>query len=254
MEKYLSTLSSYPYATVNALNFFFAAGANWVDQGAALLGLPYAVWGTVGLLASVVVGLVFFFKSRDRRAIPLCAALILAGAFCLGVRMHERYMFPALALLLLAAVLYADRRLYGIFAGFSATNAVNIYIVLQNEHVLAENQALGTVVAVLNLALLACLLLTAADLCFGGKRLSADEDLPLCKRQVVGPAPAGCRGHGGAGLPAHGPRGLAAHGRADARVRGAGVLPARGHDRAADALDGRSGRQRGPRPLGRKGA
>ena len=26
------------------------------------------------------------------------AALILAGAFCLGVRMHERYMFPALAL------------------------------------------------------------------------------------------------------------------------------------------------------------
>ena len=79
MEKYLSTLSSYPYATVNALNFFFAAGANWVDQGAALLGLPYAVWGTVGLLASVVVGLVFFFKSRDRRAIPLCAALILAG-------------------------------------------------------------------------------------------------------------------------------------------------------------------------------
>ena len=187
VEKYLSTLSSYPYATVNALNFFFAAGANWVDQGAALLGLPYAVWGTVGLLASVVVGLVFFFKSRDRRAIPLCAALILAGAFCLGVRMHERYMFPALALLLLAAVLYADRRLYGIFAGFSATNAVNIYIVLQNEHVLAENQALGTVVAVLNLALLACLLLTAADLCFGGKRLSADEDLPPCKRQVVGP-------------------------------------------------------------------
>lgn len=113
VEKYLSTLSSYPYATVNALNFFFAAGANWVDQGAALLGLPYAVWGTVGLLASVVVGLVFFFKSRDRRAIPLCAALILAGAFCLGVRMHERYMFPALALLLLAAVLYADRRCTG---------------------------------------------------------------------------------------------------------------------------------------------
>lgn len=94
VEKYLSTLSSYPYATVNALNFFFVAGANWVDQGAALLGLPYAVWGTVGLLASVVVGLVFFFKSRDRRAIPLCAALILAGAFCLGVRMHERYMVP----------------------------------------------------------------------------------------------------------------------------------------------------------------
>ena len=178
VEKYLSTLSSYPYATVNALNLFFALGANWVDQGQTLLGLPYAFYGTLGLCASAAVGLVFFFKSRDRRAIPLCTALVLVGAFCLGVRMHERYMFPALALLLLSALLYKDRRLFGLFAGFSATNAVNIYIVLQNEHVLPANQALGTAVALANLALLGGLIAVSARLCLREETVSLDEPLP----------------------------------------------------------------------------
>lgn len=187
LEKYFSTLSSYPYASVNGLNLFFALGANWVSQDVAFLGLPYAAWGTIGMVASVALGIAFYLKSRDRRAIPLCTALMLVGVFCLGVRMHERYMFPALALVLLSAVLYGDRRLFWIFGGLSATNAINIYIVLQNEHVLAENQAFGTGIALVNLALFACLIAVGVDLCFRGKRLDVDQELPACKRQVVGP-------------------------------------------------------------------
>ena len=186
-EKYFSTLSSYPYATVNALNLFYALGGNWVAQETALLGLSYAAWGTIGMLLSVALALVMMFRGRDMRAVVLATALMLAGIFCLGVRMHERYMYPALALLVLAALLYGDKRLWQVFAGYSVTNAVNIYIVLQNEHVLAENRSMGIVIAVVNILLLFYLIEVCCDLCFKG-RIAPVEDgtRTLLKRQVLG--------------------------------------------------------------------
>lgn len=186
-EKYLSTLSSYGYATVNALNLFYIAGGNWVAQDTAFLGLTYAAWGTVGMVVSVGLGLFFCFKSRERRAIPLTTALVLVGVFCLGVRMHERYMFPALMLLLLSALLYADRRLWWSFAGLSATNAVNIYIVLQNEHVLSENRWLGIFIAAVNVMLFFYLIEVCVDLCVrkAVQPMQPEHPTPL-KRQVLG--------------------------------------------------------------------
>ena len=186
-EKYFSTLSSYPYATVNALNLFYILGGNWAAQETAIMGLSYAAWGTIGMLASVALALVMMFKGREMRSVVLATALMLVGVFCLGVRMHERYMYPALALMLLAALLYADKRLWAIFAGLSVTNAVNIYIVLQNEHVLAENRSLAVVMAVLNLLLFFYLIEVAFDLCFK-KRIEPVDDgrRTLLKRQVLG--------------------------------------------------------------------
>ncbi len=186
-EKYFSTLASYPYATVNALNLFYILGGNWVSQDTALLGLTYAAWGTVGMVVSVGLSLFFCFASRERRAIPLTTALMLAGVFCLGVRMHERYMFPALLLLLLSAVLYGDKRLWQAFGGFSVTNAVNIYIVLQNQHVLEENRLLGIAVATFNLLMLFYLVEVCVDLCLKKSVQSVEpEHRPPLKRQVLG--------------------------------------------------------------------
>ena len=188
-EKYLSTLTSYPYATVNALNLFFIAGGNWVAQETVILGLTYADWGTIGMAISVALALVLMFRSGQLRAVPLCTALMLAGVFCLGVRMHERYMFPALMLLILAALLYGDRRLWWTAAGYSATNAVNIYIVLQNTHVLAENRYIGIAASVLNLVLFFYLVEVSFDLCWRGEAVEADPEgvrRPPLGRQVLG--------------------------------------------------------------------
>lgn len=188
-EKYLSTLSSYPYATVNALNLFYLAGGNWVAQETAVLGLSYATWGAIGMAVSVLLALVLMFKAGQLRAVPLCTALMLAGVFCLGVRMHERYMFPILLLLPLAALLYGDKRLWWTAAGFSVTNAVNLYIVLQNTHVLEENRYVGMAVALLNLLLFFYLMEISVDLCWRENVQPAEPEgvrRPPLKKQVLG--------------------------------------------------------------------
>ncbi len=185
-EKIFSTMSSYPYASVNALNLFYLLGGNWVAQETVFLGLPYTTWGAIGMVVSIVGAIALMFKSRQMRGVPLCTALMLVGVFCLGVRMHERYMFPALMLLLVAALLYGDKRLWVSFGGFSLTNAVNIYIVLQNEHVLAENRYVGIVIAVLNLLLLALLAEACFDLCWRRVSQPIDGKKAILKRQVLG--------------------------------------------------------------------
>ncbi len=186
LEKYISTVTSYPYATVNAMNLFYLLGGNWASQENVILGLSFANWGTVGMALSVIIGCVLCFVSREKRAIPLTSALTLAGVFFLGCRMHERYMFPILMLLLLAAILYHDKRLWAIFGGYSVTNAVNIYVVLQNEHILDANRWVGVAVGLLNLLLLLFLLETAIELCLRKEAvLLGDKHTKPLRRQIL---------------------------------------------------------------------
>ena len=96
-------------------------------------------------------------------------------------------MYPALLLLLLAALLYGDKRIWWTFAGFSLTNAVNIYIVLQNEHILEENRYLGIFIAALNLLLLFYLIEVCFDLCVKKKIQPVEpERIEPLHRQVLG--------------------------------------------------------------------
>ncbi len=115
MGKYFGTLGSYEYATVNAMNLVAMFGANWKPQSDKLFFMSYQVWGLLFMALTFAYSAFIYFKARDRRMLPLAGAVFLAGVFVLGVRMHERYIFPVLVLLLLACALYGDRRLTRIF-------------------------------------------------------------------------------------------------------------------------------------------
>ena len=56
----------------------------------------------------------------DRKAnhLPFYLALSLILIYVLGIKVHERYLLPALPLLLTAYVLTRDRRLLGLCVGF----------------------------------------------------------------------------------------------------------------------------------------
>ncbi|MCR4436885.1 MAG: hypothetical protein QHH06_14835 [Clostridiales bacterium] len=58
------------------------------------------------------------------------ALLQIAGVFTFSARMHERYLFPAVALSLLAFLYLRDKRLLLLAAGFSATVYLNTHSVL----------------------------------------------------------------------------------------------------------------------------
>jgi len=122
---YTQTMSSYPYATVNAYNFWALVDKNWASQDGTFLAVKYSTWGTVAIVLAVALSAWLFFKSgkKQSRYFTAAAVLILV-VFLFAVRMHERYMFPALALILSA---WALRPLKSFLAAYAVLSAVQLY-------------------------------------------------------------------------------------------------------------------------------
>lgn len=92
----------YPYGSVNALNLWHLLGLNWKPDATRWMGMPASVWGL--LLVGAVGGTILWRcrRAREPGFFYLAAATLFLSAFSLGTRMHERYLFPALPLGILA--------------------------------------------------------------------------------------------------------------------------------------------------------
>ncbi len=131
ISQYTSTLGSYPYIAVNAFNFWGLFGLNWVSQDNKLLFLTYGQWGTVIIIAITLLSAFFFFKNRRNPARYFTvAAFLIISMFLFSVRMHERYLFPALALLLFAYIKKPAREIYLCFTGFTVLHFYNTAYIL----------------------------------------------------------------------------------------------------------------------------
>lgn len=139
IDKYIGTATSYPYASVEAFNFMALIGGNWAKvTDTMLFGLSYEIWGWI-FMGIIAVGTAILYikgKKKNQFALVLCAALLLAGFFTFGQYMHERYLFPVLALILVAAIAYNDKRLYISFGTFTASmflNSMAAFIIIDNK-------------------------------------------------------------------------------------------------------------------------
>lgn len=130
-KQYFSTVSSYPYAAVNACNLWGFFGLNWISQNNTFLGIPYYIWGFGAILAAVAATLYLSLRnSHDTEKYPFLGAFLLITVFVFSVRMHERYLYPALTLLLLAYVYKPAKMNYLMFTGFSILHFYNTADVL----------------------------------------------------------------------------------------------------------------------------
>jgi len=131
-RRMLETATSYPYGSANAFNLIALLGGNWVPDSTVVLGLSIKQWGILGILLSFAFVLVLAVRARKRGtlSLPLLAALFLTLVFTLGHNMHERYLFPALFLLLLALAEIRDRRLLTAHHALSAALFLNAGAVL----------------------------------------------------------------------------------------------------------------------------
>ena len=147
--KYFATATSYDYASIEAFNFPSLLGLNWKPTDTEVLGVSYRVWGTAGIVLAVALGAVLYVyavrragkqlpPAGERGALPsagaeprrpgalyLSAACSLAMMFTFGHYMHERYLFPALLLLLMAYLYERDRRILFSFCGISVALLLN---------------------------------------------------------------------------------------------------------------------------------
>lgn len=112
LAQYTETLGSYEYATVNAYNIWTLFGKNWAPQADIFLGLTYKTWGTVFIVLTVIAsGLISFRAKKNPSKYYLTAAFIITSVFLFSVRMHERYIFPAIIFLLLAYAIYPKKEI-----------------------------------------------------------------------------------------------------------------------------------------------
>ncbi|WP_169603669.1 glycosyltransferase 87 family protein [Methylococcus geothermalis] len=130
VEKYASTLASYPYASLNAANVFALVGGNGADAAQTALFLSFETWGTVFLF--VILGWAAWLAWRGLTASDCVylAAFLPVSVYLWSIKMHERYLFPALAMLLAYHILSRDRRALWLFLGFSAMLFVSMAQVL----------------------------------------------------------------------------------------------------------------------------
>ena len=222
---YQNTLSSYPYATVNTANLYYAASGNWsaLTENASrlapvllfvlslswlglqvwrrgsirhawieitlasiytcvfgvfsLLSVSWQLTGTVAMTAAFAVVLPMYIRGKSEKKLPLLGALLFILLYVLGIKMHERYLFPALILLAMAFVLERDVRLLLLFVLYTLTVFVNSGIVLDNAvrlgsaqgHLNMDTYVLNLMLSIVNLVGVPLAVWTADDLCVRGK-------------------------------------------------------------------------------------
>ncbi len=137
--KYAETAGSYHYVSIEAFNFGSLLGWNWKTADTLILGMPYYIFGTIMIGLSVVFSstLYLFGRKKNSGALYLSGALVVLLIFTFGHYMHERYMLPALLMLLIAYLSYRDRRLLIVFGGISATaflNAVCAFYIVNHQN------------------------------------------------------------------------------------------------------------------------
>lgn len=129
--QYTKTMGSYPYATVNAYNFWTLQGMNWQPQETVRIGMSCSHWGTVFILAFLAVSVWLSYKMKDKKEkYYFISAFIIISMFFFSVRMHERYLFPAMVLLLLTYIEKPEKEMFSLYGMFS------VYVFWNAAHVL----------------------------------------------------------------------------------------------------------------------
>lgn len=137
-------------------------GAMAIAQlGLCIFSATYAVYGYAMLAFSFLYAIVCLLCDRRAECLPFYLALALIGVYVLGVKVHERYLFPALVLLFAGYALTRDKRLLVLASVFSVTTFINTAVVLDNAvlfgasqgHLNSDTLFLNVLLCILNISL-----------------------------------------------------------------------------------------------------
>ncbi len=127
VPKYVNSLGLFEYCTVNAYNFWAIVGKNWAEQTNKFLFVKCQTWGSIAIVASVLLsGYVFYKMKEDKSKYFLSMAVLISFVFLFSVRMHERYLFPGIVLVLAGFLLRPCKELFWVYVGLSVAQFVNI--------------------------------------------------------------------------------------------------------------------------------
>ncbi|MEL7609829.1 MAG: phospholipid carrier-dependent glycosyltransferase [Bacillota bacterium] len=191
LDKYFSTATSYPYGSIEAFNLMALLGGNWTPAAKVVFLFSYKTWGAIFIVLSILFSLFLYYKGRKKS--PGCTLLVLAfliaAIFTLGHYMHERYLFPALMLMLFAFVQYRDKRIMISFCWLSATlliNALAAFVIVDAESSRgAIYDALTAVMSFVTVAGFAYFTWAVTDIILRGRVFPAYRTKPEPEKQKV---------------------------------------------------------------------
>ena len=137
------------------ISFLFAAGFILC----ACLRVSWAWTGGIAMAFAFVIVLSPAIRRKNIRLLPWLGGLLYVLLYVFGVKMHERYIFPALLLFAAAWALIRDRRILYVTILFSVTTFINEGIVLDNSirlgssfgHLNSDTVFLADVISILNI-------------------------------------------------------------------------------------------------------
>lgn len=125
VAQYTQTIGSYSYASVNAYNLWSVLGLNWAELNPLI-----SFAGIFSIILIVILSGVIFFSKKDKSRYFFVSALICFSVFMLSTKMHERYAFPAMALMLCACAISLSNREFLLYIGISVLQLINTAHVL----------------------------------------------------------------------------------------------------------------------------
>jgi dolichyl-phosphate-mannose-protein mannosyltransferase len=153
-DLYRKQAGLYPYATLNAANFWgLLNGNNQADSLWVLPGLSYAAVGYFLFAVLTVWCGYYYWRRRTRGGLLVALAMNTLAFFMFFPRMHERYLFPVFALLALVFAFYKDRRLFYIWMLLGIGNLLNLNaVVLKFQNLLTEEvfQRIIYIISIIN--------------------------------------------------------------------------------------------------------
>lgn len=143
--------------------------------GLCLFNASFTMVGTVAMAYAFLLVLPMFIRAGKLEHLPLCGAVLFVLLFVFGIKMHERYLFPALFLLGLAYLYKPDKRILAILVGMSAILFLNEGIVLDNSirlgasqgHLNNDTKFLAQVMSLGNVLLALLSVVTCRQICMG---------------------------------------------------------------------------------------
>ena len=129
--------SDYGRLSVSAWNtwWFVDRAAAVEPRGAVVAALPFVSYRLLGLLLSASAAAIaagYTSVHRDLRGLLIAGAYLAFAFYMLPMSIHERYLFPVLALLLPVAVV--DRRWIWIYVPASLTLFANMFVIAPPVH------------------------------------------------------------------------------------------------------------------------
>ena len=172
--QWFSAAGGYARLSVNACNLYTLLGKNWGNLGRDAMSI--FSWSALAVSYLFAAGIMVFGKRRGR--LPLAGAALMALLFAFAPMMHERYLFPVLALSLIAYIRIGDRRILYYFIAATAAQFLNAAMVLEwgqyrgfedYGHLQASEQTVNAVVSAVNVLGALFIAWTALDVSLLGK-------------------------------------------------------------------------------------